>query len=148
MKARLLLIVLLVSTVLAACGKDDVPPASSGDPTTTTTTTTETEEETTSTTEAEDEVAAATEVDITAADFSFAFDDAPIPAGVVTLNVTNEGAEEHQAAIVRFEEGKSLDDLAAMGDDASQLNAIVVTEGGPNGVAPGARVSSTPARSP
>jgi hypothetical protein len=149
-RSRIALVALLLLTVLAACGKGDVKPASSGDPTTSTT---EAEAETPTTeAEAEDEAdegddeAAATELSFTGTEYAYAgvgdAGAAPIPAGDVTVTLTNDGAEEHQISIARLREGKTMEDLAAIGDDPTQLGAVLETFGGPNAVAPGATVSS------
>jgi hypothetical protein len=85
-----------------------------------------------------------TELDLTAADFSYdAGGVAEIPAGAVTVNLTNGGEQEHQATITRFKEGKTLADLAAVADDPSQLPTVLDLFGGPNAAAPGETVSAT-----
>ena len=154
MRSRLLLVALLVLSVLAACGKGEVKPASSGDPTTSTT------EAATTTTAAEgDEQGEETEADAgegegAGAELSFSGTEyayaavgdagaAPIPAGEVTVTLTNDGAEEHQISITRLREGKTMEDLAALSSDPSQLSAVLETFGGPNAVAPGASVTAT-----
>lgn len=147
MRTRLVLVALLVASVMAACGKGDAPPAASGDPTTTTT------EAPTTTTVAEEgsgdgaATGETTELSFTATEYAYAAEGdagaAPIPAGEVTINLANAGAEEHQISIARLREGKTLDDLAAIGEDPAQLSAVLETFGGPNAAAPGASVSTT-----
>ena len=157
MKSRLALLsasALLVATGLAACGKESVPPASSGDPTTTTSSDAEGDPgesptETTVSEEGEEDGQAAGPAELTYTATEYAYATAgdtgagPITAGEVAITVTNEGAEEHQLSIAKLREGRTLDDLAALGSDPSQLGEVLETYGGPNGIAPGETVTST-----
>ncbi|HYD09576.1 MAG TPA: hypothetical protein VEA78_05685 [Acidimicrobiales bacterium] len=146
----LLPVLLLLLSVLAACGKGGESPALSGEPI---------EEPSTTTTAAPDEgeaegdddasdaadAADATLIEITGAEYAYfgGLPTEPVPAGEVTVSLENTGAEEHQASLVRFKDGKTVEDLIAIGEDPSQLPTIVDGYGGPNGVAPGATVAST-----
>jgi hypothetical protein len=137
-KARLpvLVVSILVVSVLAACGKGESPPASSGDPTTTT------EAESTTTTAAEEE--AASVVGVVGTEYAFALDGGTtLQAGVIDLTLTNDGEEEHQVTVARLKEGKTFDDLAAVGEDPSTLGDTVDLFGGPNGVGAGQSVTAT-----
>lgn len=84
-------------------------------------------------------------VTVTARDFAFALPDT-VPAGLTTIRLVNEGPELHHAQLVRFEEGKTLQDYqAAMqamkpGDPEPSW---AVAMGGPNPPAPGAETSIT-----
>jgi hypothetical protein len=85
---------------------------------------------------------APTTVSVTATDFKLDLPDS-IPAGVVTMQLVNQGKEFHHAQLVRFEEGKTAADLAqamkAEGPPPSWLKFL----GGPNGIAPGATANAT-----
>lgn len=76
-------------------------------------------------------------VDITAREYSF---DAPdtLPAGNVSLTMTNAGAESHHAQIFRVNDGVSLDDLFAtfMRSQGAALSMGTLV-GGPGTVSPG-----------
>ena len=83
-------------------------------------------------------------VDVTMADFSYEAPDT-IPAGLVTINGTNTStAEEHQATIIRLNDGVTLDQaLGTFAQDELEGFKLVTLHGGPNGVAPGAGQSTT-----
>ncbi|HEY8523891.1 MAG TPA: hypothetical protein VIL48_02935 [Acidimicrobiales bacterium] len=69
-----------------------------------------------------------------------------LTAGPVTVTLTNEGALEHQAMLLRLNEGEDVASFtAAAAADPSGVEAFGVIEafGGPNGVGPGETVSST-----
>lgn len=135
-RLRLVAVVpVLTLAVLAGCSKDHERPASSGAAQTTP------PEETTETTAAPAEES---EVAVTGTDFAYAIDGGTtIPAGLVTVSLTNDGAEEHQATIVQFKEGKGMADLAALAEDPASLPEILAAFGGPNAVAPGESVAAT-----
>lgn len=103
----------------------------------------------TSTTAAPESTTTTTPVEAAALDLSateFAYDSGgvtEIPSGRVTVTLTNDGILEHQATITRFKEGRSLADLANMGEDLSQLDDILDTFGGPNAASAGSSVVST-----
>lgn len=129
MNKRLLLAALLVGSALSACSKDDTsPPASSGVPTTTTT-----EAPDTKTTEAPVEATVVT-LDATEYAYTFASGGPTVPAGPVTVELDNKGSEEHQATIIKLKDGKTFDDLVALGNDPSKLATVVDGFGGPNAV--------------
>jgi plastocyanin len=122
---------------LSACGKDAPKPASSGDPTTSST------ESTTSTTEAA-AAPASSSVAVTATEYAYALEGGTtIPAGQVTIDLTNDGKEEHQVSIARLRDGKTFEDFAALGQDPSKFAEVVETFGGPNAAAPGGTSSAT-----
>ena len=83
-------------------------------------------------------------VDVTMADFSYEAPDT-IPAGLVTINGTNTStAEEHQATIIRLNDGVTLDEaLGTFAQDELEGFKLVTTHAGPNGVAPGAGQTTT-----
>jgi uncharacterized cupredoxin-like copper-binding protein len=85
-----------------------------------------------------------TELEIEAKDFSF---EAPAEtaAGPTRVTVNNTGQEEHQAQIVRLNEGKTFEDLTAalLEPDPNAAFALFTFSGGPTGVMPGASVATT-----
>ena len=91
--------------------------------------------------------AAPATVTVKAKDFAF---DAPaqVPAGAVTIQLENHGKELHQAQLIKLEDGKTVQDLAAAmkthGPPPSWLKFV----GGPNGVAPGQQSNSTSVLAP
>jgi uncharacterized cupredoxin-like copper-binding protein len=79
-------------------------------------------------------------------EFAFDADLSGLTAGPVTVTLTNNGELEHQAMLLRLNEGESVDSfLAAAAADPSGLDALALVEGfgGPNGVGPGATKAST-----
>jgi plastocyanin len=84
------------------------------------------------------------ELEIEASDFAF---EAPAetPAGVTRVTVNNTGQEEHQAQIVRLNEGNTFEDLTAalQQPDPSAAFALFTFSGGPTGAVPGASVATT-----
>ena len=135
---RPLLVALLVVGGLAACGKDAVKPASSGEPAPPTTV----EETTTSAPDEEEAGAEPTQISVTGTEYAFEADVEGITAGPVSVQLDNDGEEEHQVSIVRLKEGKTEADFAALSGDLSQFDDVLETWGGPNGVAPGESGSS------
>ena len=81
-------------------------------------------------------------VAVTARDFAF---EAPAqtPAGAVTLHLENHGKEVHQAQLVRLEDGKTAQDLAAAMKNHGPPPSWMKFVGGPNAAAPGHKVSAT-----
>lgn len=80
-------------------------------------------------------------VRIKAHDFAYTLPDS-IPAGLTTIEMTNDGRELHHAIFFRLEGGKRLPDLLeAMKGGAEPRWAVPV--GGPNGPAPGGTASAT-----
>jgi hypothetical protein len=81
---------------------------------------------------------------LTAKDFSFA-GPATVPAGVTTISLQNTGKEEHQAQLVRINDGKTFADLTAalQNPDPSAALSLVSLSGGPNGDEPGATGEAT-----
>jgi plastocyanin len=84
------------------------------------------------------------ELEIEASDFAF---EAPAEtgAGPTRVTVNNTGQEEHQAQIVRLNEGNTFEDLTAalQGPDPTAAFALFTFSGGPTGVVPGASVATT-----
>jgi hypothetical protein len=81
-------------------------------------------------------------VQIVAKDFAF---DAPatIPAGLTTLQLTNQGKELHHAQLVKFEQGKTVKDLAQALKQPGPPPEWVRFVGGPNAVVPGKQANAT-----
>jgi hypothetical protein len=81
-------------------------------------------------------------VTVTATDFAF---DAParIPAGATRFRLVNHGKELHQAQLIKLEDGKTLDDLAAAMKNPGPPPSWVKWVGGPNGAAPGQEANAT-----
>ncbi len=147
---RALLAVLVVAAV--SCGGDDEDAAETGSPPTTEaaeeTTTTAAEEETTTTAAGEGSTADVTELDVVATDYAYDLGGPPptLEPGLVRVTIDNQGAEEHQATLVRLNDGVTLDQFAAeaTGDPTGAAAlALVSGYGGPNAAAPGGAVTST-----
>jgi plastocyanin len=70
---------------------------------------------------------------------------APIPAGLTTITLTNSGKEEHQAQLAKIADSSTLQQLtdALKNPDPSAALKLLTLSGGPNGVAPGASLSTT-----
>lgn len=79
---------------------------------------------------------AAHEVTVIAKDFAF---DAPatVPAGVTTFRLDNQGKAIHHVQILKFEQGKTLNDFLAALKKGGPPPAWAVEVGGPNAPAPG-----------
>ena len=75
-------------------------------------------------------------VNVTAKDFAF---EAPakVPAGLVSMQLVNQGGELHHAQVVKLEEGKTIADLGQALKKPGPPPAWVKFVGGPNGVPPG-----------
>jgi plastocyanin len=83
---------------------------------------------------------------LTAQEYSFS-GPASATAGVTTITLQNAGKEEHQAQLVKLNEGKAFSDLTtalATGNPEAAL-AIVTVSGGPTAVQPGATGQTTQA---
>ncbi len=91
--------------------------------------------------------AAASTVNITARDYAF---EAPasVPAGVTTVRLVNQGKELHQAQLIKFEDGKTLDDLAKAMKNPGPPPSWIKFVGGPNGIVPGGEASATAVLTP
>jgi plastocyanin len=90
-------------------------------------------------------------VDGGAKEFAYNTTVTSVKAGPVKVSLTNNGAQEHQATLVRLHPGVDVAAIAAAG--ASDPTGAAVFKlfdpaGGPNGVAPGATVSSTQVLAP
>jgi len=79
---------------------------------------------------------------ITAHDFSYTVPDA-IPAGLTTIEMTNDGRDLHHAIFFRLEGDKHLADLQAAMKAAGPMPTWAVPIGGPNGPAPGGTATAT-----
>jgi uncharacterized cupredoxin-like copper-binding protein len=81
---------------------------------------------------------------LTGQEYSFS-GPAEATAGVTTITLQNAGKEEHQAQLVKLNEGKAFGDLTAAlaGGDPSAALALVTVSGGPNLVQPGATGQTT-----
>jgi hypothetical protein len=146
----------LGALALGACGSDEPPPgaAETGENPPTTAveaTTTSAPEESTTTTEAAAPQPIGEELstfDVSATEYSYSGDlaaGAEVPAGLVQINLTNTGAEEHQATIVRFHDGVTFEQFAAEGgSDPTGQAALALVDGfgGPNAAGPGGGTSS------
>ena len=86
-------------------------------------------------------------VTVTATDFSF---DAPgqVPAGAVTMRLVNKGTELHHAQIIKIEDGKTMEDIAAALKNPGPPPPWVKFVGGPNAVPPGKETHATSVLSP
>jgi plastocyanin len=91
--------------------------------------------------------AAPASVTVKAKDFAF---DAPaqIPAGTVTMQLENDGKELHQVQLVKLEDGRTVQDLAAALKTHGPPPAWMKFVGGPNGVAPGQQSNATSVLAP
>lgn len=101
-----------------------------------------TESASASTSSAEAPKAAPASVTVKASDFAF---EAPaqIPAGAVTIQLENHGKEIHQAQLVKLEDGKTIQDLAAALKNPGPPPSWMKFVGGPNAAAPGQEVDAT-----
>jgi hypothetical protein len=118
---KIAIAVCLVAVLFAACGKDDDPAVDSGTP-------------------------AATKINVTTKDYAFA--SAPTTVAVdslATLTVKNEGTEDHEAAILKIADGKTIDDVkAALSSQAPPAGPPpFAVAGGLTGTAPGTTASIT-----
>jgi plastocyanin len=90
--------------------------------------------------------AAGNTIALTGQEYSFS-GPASASAGVTTITLQNAGKEEHQAQLVKLNEGKAFSDLTtalATGNPEAAL-AIVTVSGGPTSVQPGATGQTTQA---
>jgi hypothetical protein len=138
MRARRIFIgaVAILAFAGTACGSGDDDAAVSGTTEVTEATTTTGGETTTTASTPE-----ATVIDVTATEYAYDVGGVTeVPAGAVEINLTNNGAEEHQATLVRLHEGVDLGALAAAGAaDPTGAAALALVDGfgGPTGAAPG-----------
>jgi len=133
-----LLASVLALSLLAACGKDKSP-ATSGSPAA---------GESTTTSASSSSAFTGTEINLIGREYAYDAGKMPasIPAGSVRVTLTNSGAEEHQATIVRLNDGVDLAALgAAAATDPTGLAPLklVTAYGGPNAAGPGSTVTST-----
>jgi plastocyanin len=125
--------VAVASLLVAGCGSDDTATASADETTTTSTT-----------------VAPIPEVEVAVhgGDQEFAFDTdlTTVPAGPVKVTLTNHGTLEHQAMLVRLEDGVDLARFAQeAAADTTGLKVLDLIDGygGPNLAAPDGGTSSS-----
>jgi uncharacterized cupredoxin-like copper-binding protein len=85
-------------------------------------------------------------VTLVATDFGFETPET-IPAGAVTIRLVNQGIEPHHGQLVRLDEGKTLDDMAAS-FERNEVPKFATWVGGPGLVAPGMESSVTLALRP
>ena len=127
----LLALLALTLPLLAACGDDDDGGGGVGDGDSTTTA----------------EAAAPaepTELDVTSLDYAYELGAESVPAGLVTVNQTNEGDENHQVTLIRLEGDQTADQLAdAIAADGDHATDDGNYAGGPNAIAPGGTNSAT-----
>jgi uncharacterized cupredoxin-like copper-binding protein len=118
----------LAGLALASCRSDKPPAAETGTPAAATS-------------------AAPSTVTVTTTDFSF---DAPseLPAGLTTFLLVNRGPSLHHIQLVKFGEGKTLDDFAAALKAGGPPPKWVTMEGGPNPSELGDTSSTTVALEP
>lgn len=88
--------------------------------------------------------APASAVEIMATDYGFEAGPAKVAAGPVALTLANRGTENHHLTLLRVNDGTRVDDVLA-GLRKGDLSVLARTSavGGPNGVAPGAKVTVT-----
>ncbi len=145
---RILIVAAVVALVTTGCGDDDETSQDGDTGSDTSTASTPEDTSTDSTGGGETTTTAGARVEaqdlaLTAGDFSYDSGGVTsVEAGLITVSLTNEGAVDHQATVVRLRDGKTTEDLMAMTDPA-ELAEIIQTFGGPNGVLPGASVVST-----
>jgi hypothetical protein len=80
---------------------------------------------------------------VTAQEYSFTAP-ASAPAGATTISLQNVGKEDHQAQLVKLNQGKTFQDLLgalATGDPSAAI-ALVTLDGGPTAVTPGSTVQT------
>jgi uncharacterized cupredoxin-like copper-binding protein len=82
-------------------------------------------------------------VRVTGRDFKFEGPDV-IPAGLTEFRFLNKGAALHHMAVLKLEDGKTIEDLrAVMAKPSGPSPAWVVEMGGPNAPAPGLEANAT-----
>jgi hypothetical protein len=121
---RILLIALLAGSFLAACGDDNKDSGSESSDTTTA-------------------AAAPSELSIVGKDFSYTTA-ASVKGGYVKVTLDNQGKEDHQAQLLRINDGVTPQQLQEAQTDQTgeKLLALVTVKGGVNGIAPGTKQSS------
>ena len=135
--------VVALALVAAACGDDSDSSSATSGAAATTAAAVATTAAAPATTAAAPEPRA-TEVDLTAADYSYTGVPESIPAGLVTVSIDNTGAEEHQATIIRLNDDVTLQQaLGAFATDEREGLKLITVHGGPNGVAPGGSQATT-----
>ena len=97
---RILAVLTLLALVLVGCGDDSNDTPGGADAATDTTAT--------DTTDAGAEPAV---FDVTSVDFGYELSTDELPAGLVRVNQTNEGDEEHQVTLIRLDGGMTPDEL-------------------------------------
>jgi hypothetical protein len=138
-----LLALTAVGLLVAGCGDDDENAAETG-----TTTTEVPEEETTATTAPEAEPAEVTTITATAVDYAFQTEEplTTVAPGLVRVDLTNTGTEEHQATLIRLNDGVTLEQFiqGATADETGVTAFSLFTGyGGPNAAAPSGGTSSS-----
>lgn len=137
-----LIYVACACAVLGACSKGSERPADESSEEARGTTATATADN-----EAEETARASAPQEVTAIARDFTFElRGPIPAGVTTVRLANEGKVMHHMQLYRLEEGKSTPDLlqaikASM--EGAAFPEWAVSVGGPGGVMPGEESNAT-----
>ena len=135
MKKSSLFVLLVASLLLSACG---APAAATIAPTEEEVAPTQAPatEETEPTAETAAELPTSLAITATAAGYEAS---QSVASGWVEVSLTNQGEARRQAAIFRFEEGKTVDDLAAaLQSGEPGIPRFLTAMGGPAGVMPGA----------
>jgi uncharacterized cupredoxin-like copper-binding protein len=86
-------------------------------------------------------------ITIGATDYTFEAPDS-LKSGATTFQLTNHGKELHQAQLVKFEHGKTLQDLAQAMKKPGPPPPWLKFLGGPNAIAPGAEGNATSVLAP
>jgi hypothetical protein len=86
-----------------------------------------------------DEAAPATELTVTAGDYTFGLSATTVAAGRLPVELHNQGAEPHQLMVARLHDGVTIDDyLGAAAESEASAEALVDNAGGVNAVDAGA----------
>jgi uncharacterized cupredoxin-like copper-binding protein len=81
-------------------------------------------------------------VTVTATDYAFDLP-AQVPAGMVTIHLTNNGKEFHQVQVIRLEDGKTVADFGEAMKHPGPPPTWVKFLGGPNAASPGGSVEGS-----
>jgi hypothetical protein len=89
--------------------------------------------------------ASTTELAITAVDYGFEGAPATVPAGLVTLTLTNSSqAEEHQATLIRLNDGVTAEQFQQAGAESeAEAFKLIAGFGGPSPIGPGGTGTTT-----
>ena len=152
MRSQRAVVVAAIALLLLAACSSDAGTATTGNPVSAASTSSSSSESSSSSSTA---AAPTTRVQLTGKEYSYAADsvngaapsgDITVPAGPVEVVLNNAGTEEHQATIVRLNDGVSLQQFAAAGaSDPTGAAAfkLLTAFGGPNATPAGALNGST-----